>query len=254
MARRHYRLQATKIILDTEDLTVNTTNLFKKEDGGSAAAVISKEPASSISSNQVLRNTYLLLSMTLLFSAVTAGLAMALNLPHPGFFITMVVYFALLFATTKFRNSAAGIYCVFALTGFLGLTLGPLLSAYLSIPNGSQAVMSALGATAAIFMGLSGYALVSQKDFSFLGGFLFTGILVAFIAWLGAIFFEIPALSLAVSSIFVLLMSGLILYQTSNIIRGGETNYIMATVTLYIAIYNLFTSLLQLFGVLGGDD
>jgi len=207
-----------------------------------------------LETNKVLRNTYALLSMTLLFSAITAGVAAALNLPHPGIVITLVGYFGLLFLTTKFRNSSAGLLCVFALTGFMGYTLGPIINAYLSMNNGPQLVATAMGATGAIFLGLSGYALTSKKDFSFMSGFLMVGILVAFMAGLGAIFFEIPALSLAVSAMFVLLMSGLILYQTSDIIRGGENNYIMATVTLYVAIFNLFTSLLHLLGFMNGDE
>jgi len=207
---------------------------------GSAATVLS--------TNKVLRNTYALLSMTLLFSALTAGVSLALQLPHPGFIITLVGYFGLFFLTAKFRNSGIGLLCVFALTGFMGYTLGPILGMYLSLANGGQIVMTALAGTGAIFLALSGYALVSQKDFSFLGGFLMVGILVAFLGSLGAFFFEIPALSLAISAMFVLLMSGLILYETSNIIHGGETNYIMATVSLYVAIYNLFISLLALLG------
>jgi modulator of FtsH protease len=207
-----------------------------------------------LATNNVIRNTYTLLSMTLLFSALTAGISMTLNLPHPGLLLTLGGYFGLLFATTKFRNSALGIGFVFALTGFMGYTLGPILNSYLSMPNGGEVVMTAMGATGAIFLGLSGYALVSRKDFSFMGGFLMVGILVAFLAGLGAVFFEMPALSLAVSSMFVLLMAGLILYQTSNIIHGGETNYIMATVTLYVSIFNLFTSLLHLLGFMNGED
>lgn len=208
----------------------------------------------ALSTNRVLRNTYLLLSLTLAFSAVVAGTSMALGLPHPGILITLVGYFGLLFLTTKFRNSGLGIACVFALTGFMGYTLGPILSHYLSLPNGGQVVMMAMGGTAAIFLGLSAYVLTTRKDFSFMGGFLMVGILVAFLAGLGAIFFQMPGLSLAVSAMFVLLMSGLILFETSNIIHGGETNYVMATVSLYVTIYNLFTSLLQLLGVMGGDD
>ena len=210
--------------------------------------------AAAIATNTVLRNTYLLLSMTLLFSALAAGASVALKLPHPGLVITLVGYFGLLFLTTKFRDSALGLAFVFGLTGFMGYTLGPIISAYLQLPNGAQLVMSAMGATGAIFLGLSGYALVSRKDFSFMGGFLMAGILVAFLAGLGAIFFEIPALSLSVSAAFVLLMSGLILYQTSAIIHGGETNYIMATVTLFVSIFNLFTSLLQLLGFMNSSD
>ncbi len=213
-----------------------------------------RSQTSVLSTNRVIRNTYLLLSMTLLFSAATAGVSLALNLPHPGLLLTLVGYFGLLFATTKFRNSGLGLVFVFALTGFMGYTLGPILSAYLSLPNGGQIVMTAMGATGAIFFGLSGYALMSRKDFSFMGGFLMVGILVAFLAGLGAVFFEMPGLSLAVSAMFVLLMAGLILYETSNIIHGGETNYIMATVTLFVAIYNLFTSLLHLLGFMNGEE
>jgi modulator of FtsH protease len=208
---------------------------------------------SLVSTNKVLRNTYALLSMTLLFSAITAGASAAMNLPHPGLIITLVGYFGLLFLTTKFRNSVAGIGFVFLLTGFMGYTLGPIINAYLGLPNGGEVVMMAMGGTAAIFLGLSAYALMSRKDFSFMGGFLMVGILVAFLAGLGAIFFELPMLSLAVSAMFVLLMSGLILFETSNIIHGGETNYIMATVTLYVAIFNLFTSLLHLLGFASND-
>lgn len=208
----------------------------------------------AIAVNKVLRSTYALLSLTLLFSAVTAGAAAALNAPHPGLIITLAGYFGLLFLTTKFQNSAKGLLCVFALTGFMGYTLGPILNAYLSLHNGGQIVMSAMAATGITFLGLSGYALVSRKDFSFLGGFLTVGILVAFLAGLASVFLNISGLSLAVSAMFVLLMSGLILYQTSAIIHGGERNYIMATVTLFVSIFNLFTSFLQLFGFISGDD
>jgi len=207
-----------------------------------------------VSYNKVIRNTYTLLSMTLLFSALTAGVSMSLNLPHPGILITLAGYFGLLFATAKFRNSSMGLVFVFALTGFMGYTLGPILNSYLALPNGSQLVMTAMGATGAIFLGLSGYALTTRKDFSFMGGFLMAGIMVAFLAGLGAVFFEMPGLSLAVSSMFVLLMAGLILYETSNIIHGGETNYIMATVTLFVSIFNLFTSLLHILGFMNGEE
>ncbi len=207
-----------------------------------------------LATNKVVRNTYLLLSMTLAFSALAAAASMALKLPHPGLILTLVGYFGLLFLTTKFRDSAVGLAFVFALTGFMGYTLGPILNAHLALPNGAQVVMTAMGGTAAIFVGLSGYALASRRNFSFMGSFLMVGILVAFLAGLGAVFFELPGLSLAVSAMFVLLMSGLILYETSNIIHGGETNYIMATVTLYVSIFNLFTSLLHLLGFAGGED
>ncbi len=208
-----------------------------------------------LATNKVLKNTYLLLSMTLLFSAFTAGIAMYFNLPHPGMIITMVGYFGLLFLTTKFSNSSLGIVFVFALTGFMGLTLGPIINMYLSAySNGHELVMTALGGTGVIFLGLSGYALTTRKDFSFMGGFLMVGILVAFLAGIGAVVFSIPALSLAVSAMFILLMSAMILYETSAIIHGGETNYILATISLYVSIYNLFLSLLQLLGAFGGED
>jgi len=209
---------------------------------------------SVLATNRVIRNTYLLLSLTLLFAAATAGLSMALKLPHPGILITLVGYFGLLFAITKFRDSGLGVGLVFALTGFMGYTLGPVISHYLSLPNGGQTVMLAMGGTAAIFLGLSGYALTTRKDFSYLGGFLMVGILVAFLAGLAAIFFAIPALSLTVSAAFVLLMSGLILYETGSIIHGGETNYVMATVSLFVSIFNLFTSLLHLLGFANNSD
>lgn len=207
-----------------------------------------------LTTNKVIRNTYTLLSMTLLFSALTAGVSMALKLPHPGLLLTLGGYFGLLFATTRFRNSSLGLAFVFALTGFMGYTLGPILNAYLAMANGGQIVMTAMGGTGIIFLALSGYVLTTRKDFSFMGGFLMVGILVAFLAGLGAVFFEMPGLSLAVSSMFVLLMAGLILFETSNIIHGGETNYIMATVTLYVSIFNLFTSLLHLLGFMNGDE
>lgn len=216
---------------------------------------IQRSEESILATNKVLKNTYMLLSMTLLFSAACAGLSMALNLPHPGMIISLVGYFGLLFLTTKFRNSTAGIFCVFALTGFMGITLGPILNLYLNaFANGHQLIMTALGGTGVIFLGLSAYALTTRKDFSFMAGFLMTGVLVAFLAGIGAVIFSIPALALGVSAMFILLMSGMILYQTSEIIHGGETNYIMATVSLYISIYNLFMSLLHILGAMSNND
>jgi modulator of FtsH protease len=203
-----------------------------------------------LATNKVLRNTYTLLAMTLLFSAATAGLSMTMNLPVFNPILTLVGYFGLLFLTTKFRNSGLGLLFVFMLTGFMGMTLGPILNMYMGTANGDQLVMTALGGTGVIFLGLSGYALTSRKDFSFMGGFLMVGILVAFLAGIGAMIFSMPILSLAVSGMFILLMSGMILYQTSEIIHGGETNYIMATVTLYISIYNMFLSLLHILGAM----
>jgi len=209
----------------------------------------------AIETNSVIRNTYILLSMTLAFSAFTALAAMATGAPALPWYLVLGGYFGLLFLTNYLRNSVWGIASVFALTGFMGYTLGPLLSFYLTaFSNGSQLVAMAFGGTATIFLGLSAYALTTRKNFSFMGGFLMAGILVAFLAGLGALVFSMPGLSLAVSAMFILLMAGLILWQTSEMIHGGETNYIMATVTLYVAIFNLFTSLLHLLGVFGGDD
>lgn len=218
--------------------------------------IVQRAQAGVLETNKVLRNTYALLSMTLLFSAASAGLSMMLDLPYPGPIITLVGYFGLLFLTSKFSNSAWGIVFVFALTGFMGMTLGPILNFYITqLANGEQLVMTALGGTGAIFLGLSAYALTTRKDFSFMGGMLMVGILVAFLAGLVALFVpNMPGLHVAVSAMFVLLMSGMILWQTSEIIHGGETNYILATVSLYVSIFNLFTSLLQLLGIFSSDD
>ena len=204
--------------------------------------------------NRVLKNTYMLLAMTLLFSAAMAGVAMALNVAPLGFVVLLGGIFGLLFLTTKFRNSPLGILCVFAFTGFTGFAIGPLVNLYLTaFANGGQLVMTALGATGIIFVGLSSYVLVTRKSFTFIGGMLMVGILTAFLLGLAAWIFAMPALSLAVAAMFVLLMSALILYETSEIIHGGQTNYIMATITLYISIYNLFTSLLHIFGLFGDE-
>lgn len=210
---------------------------------------------SRVATSALIRNTYMLLSMTLLFSAAMAAVAMVLNVGSPGILVTLAGYFGLLFAVHKLRNSAWGILAVFGLTGFMGFTLGPIINAYLSaFSNGHQLVMMALGGSGAIFLGLSAYALTSRRDFSFMGGFLFAGVMVAFLAGLAAVFLQLPGLSLAVSAMFVLLMSAAILYQTSALVHGGETNYLMATVGLYVSLYNLFLSLLQLAGFFGGDD
>ncbi len=206
--------------------------------------------AGTVAGSRVLRNTYLLLSATLAFSAITAGVAFALNAPHPGILLTLVGYFGLLFAVVKTRNSSLGLLFVFLLTGFMGYTLGPILNMYMTaLPNGHSVIVNAFGITALTFVGLSAYAIKSGRDFSFMRGFLFVGVIAAFLMGLVAIFFQMPALSLAVSGLFVLLMSGMILWQTSDILQGGETNYIMATVNLYVSIFNLFTSLLHLLGV-----
>ncbi len=217
-------------------------------------AAVARPVARGIEINRVLRNTYMLLAMTLLFSALMAGAAMAMGVGFINPILTLVGWFGLLFLTTKFRNSPLGLVLVFAFTGFMGFTLGPILNAYLTLhSNGGQVVMTALGGTGIIFVGLSGYVLTTKKDFTFIGGMLMVGILVAFVAGLAAMIFALPTLSLAVSAMFVLLMSGLILFQTSQIVNGGETNYIMATITLYITIYNLFLSLLHIFGLFNDD-
>ena len=221
--------------------------------------VVVRPAGSVIESNRVLRNTYLLLSMTLLFSAAMAGLSMALNVPYMVSLGTSIAAIVLLwFVVPRTANSAAGIGVVFAITGLLGFGLGPILNHYLSLPNGPQLVMSAMGITGVVFVGLSAYALVSRRNFSFMGSFLMAGVLIAFVAGLvsvGAAAFghPLPGLALAVSAMFALLMCGVILWQTSEIIHGGETNYILATVSLYVAIYNLFTSLLHLLGFSSSD-
>ena len=209
---------------------------------------------STLATHKVLRNTYALLSLTLLFSAAIATTAVALRLPAPGLVLTLVGYFGLLFLVHKVQNSAAAIPAVFALTGFMGYTLGPMLSAHLALPGGAQTIALALGATGATFLSLSAWVLATRRDFSFMGGFLFAGMVIAILAGLAAVFFKIPALSLAVSAMVALLSAGLILFETSRIVNGGETNYVMATVGLFVSIFNLFTSLLSLFGFGGSND
>jgi modulator of FtsH protease len=208
---------------------------------------------SALATNKVLRNTYMLLSMTLVFSAVCAGLAMAMNLSHGTALVLSLVGFGLLFVVNRTADSSKGIVAIFAFTGVLGASIGPMLNHYLAMPNGAELVMQALAGTALVFFSLSGYALTSRKDFSFMGGFLMVGLLVIVVAGIANIFFHIPAVSLAISAAAVLIMSGLILFDTSRIINGGETNYIRATVALYLDIYNLFINLLHLLGVASDD-
>lgn len=216
--------------------------------------VISRPGSSVLATNKLIRNTYTLLALTLLFSAVTAGLSMKYSLPYPGFLVTLVGYFGLLFLTYKLKNSAWGLAAIFALTGFMGFTLGPILNLYLHLPNGTQTVMMALGGTGAIFLALSVYALTTRKDFSYMGGFLMVGMLVAFLGMLAAWLFHMPGMALMVSGLFILVMAGFILFQTSAMVHGGETNYIIATVGLYVSIYNLFLSLLQIIAAFNGRD
>ena len=209
---------------------------------------------SAISTNKVLKNTYLLLGMTLLFSAVTAGVSMAMGLSHGMGMILALVGFGLLFVVNRMADTSKGLLAIFAFTGVMGASIGPMLNYYLSMPQGPSLVMQALGGTAVVFFGLSAYALTTRKDFSFLGGFLMVGLIVAVVAMIANIFLGIPALSLATSAAIVMIMSGLILFDTSRIINGGETNYIRATVGLYLSIYNLFVHMLHLLTALSGDD
>ena len=214
----------------------------------------------SAETQKVLRNTYMLLSMTLAFSALTAGISMSMNL---GSGVAMIMSLAALaivwFVLPRTANTAMGLPVVFLFTGLLGAALGPMLNRYLSLPNGSEMVMQALGGTAIIFFSLSAYVLTTKKDFSFMGGFLFVGLMVVIVGAIGAMiasyFFgvDISLLSLVISGAVVLLMSGFILFDTSRIINGGETNYIMATVGLYLNIYNLFTALLHIIGATSDD-
>lgn len=209
---------------------------------------------SVLATNKVLKNTYMLLGMTLAFSALCAGVAMAMGLPQGAALILSLVGFGLLFAVHKTADSSTGLIMVFAFTGVMGASIGPMLNYYLSMPKGPELVMQALGGTALVFFGLSAYALTTRKDFSYMGGFLFVGLLVAVVASIANIFLAIPAVSLAISAAIVMIMSGLILFDTSRIINGGETNYIRATVSLYLNIYNLFIHMLHLLTALSGDD
>jgi modulator of FtsH protease len=209
---------------------------------------------SSLAVNKVLKNTYMLLGLTLAFSALTAAFAMASDAAPVNIWVMLIGFYGLLFLTHKMANSAWGLLCVFALTGFMGYTLGPILGYYMASANGSQLVMTALGGTAFIFFGLSAYALISKKDFSFLSGFMMAGFLVILAAVVANIFLQIPALQLALSAAFMLFSSAAILMQTGAIINGGERNYILATVTLYVSLYNIFISLLNLLTAFGGDE
>ncbi len=204
--------------------------------------------------NKVLRNTYLLLAMTLTGSAVAAGISMALALSAMAGLGLSILALVLVFVVMKTADKASGIGWVFLFTAVMGASIGPMLNRYAALPNGPELIMQAFGATALIFFSLSAYTLTSKKDFSFMGNFLFVGLILAVVAGLANIFFQVPALHLAINAVVVLIMSGFILFDTSRIIHGGETNYIRATVSLYLNIFNLFTSLLQLLGVFGSDD
>ncbi|MCO4320781.1 Bax inhibitor-1/YccA family protein [Aliidiomarina quisquiliarum] len=207
----------------------------------------------AIEVNKVLRNTYTLLAMSLAFSAVMAGISSMLNLPHPGLILMLVGFYGLLFGIHKTANSGLGILFVFALTGFMGYTIGPILNMVVAT-GGSDIVMLAMGGTALIFFALSGYVLTTKKDMSFLGGMMVAGFVVLLVAVVANMFMQIPALGLAISALFILFSSGAILLQTSQIINGGERNYILATTTLFVSIYNIFISLLNLLMAFSGRD
>lgn len=208
---------------------------------------------SVLETNKVLRNTYMLLSITLMFSAIAAASTMAMGIGRgTSLMMSLGALGLIFFALPRTQNSASGIWVVFAFTGLIGGSLGPMLNHYMAMANGGSLIMQALGGTALVFFGLSGYVLTTKKDFSFMGGFLMVGLLVAIVGMIANIFLQIPAMSLAISAGIVLVMSGFILFDTSRIINGGETNYIRATVSLYLNIVNLFTSILHLLGAM--DD
>ena len=215
---------------------------------------IARASGRAVETNRVLKNTYMLLSATLVFSALMAGLSMVLAVPSWMYIVSVIGAMLLgIFVLPRTANSSSGIGVIFLITGLLGFGLGAILSMYLALPNGPQIIGTAFGGTGLIFLGLSGYALTSKRDFSFMGGFLFAGIMVVFLAAIANIFLAMPALSLAVSGAIILLMSGFILFDTSRIINGGETNYIMATYGLYLSIFNIFISLLSILGIMSDD-
>ena len=217
--------------------------------------VVAGSSQHAVSGNKVLKNTYLLLSATLAFSAVMAMVSMAVGVPPMAYLVSVIASMVLgIFVLPRTANSSAGIGVIFLITGLLGFGLGAILSMYMALPNGPQIIATAFGGTGIIFLGLSGYALTSKRDFSFMGGFLFAGMMVLVLAMVANIFLQMPALALAVSGGIILVMSGFILFDTSRILRGGETNCIMATYGLYLSIFNIFISLLQILGIMGGDD
>lgn len=218
-------------------------------------STLSRHEESVLATNKVLRNTYLLLSMTFLFSAFAAYFSYATGARPMNPLLMIGGLYGLMFLTHSLRNSPMGLLSVFAFTGFMGYTLGPVLNMYvMHYSNGAQLIATALGGTGLIFFGLSGYALTTRTNFNYMGGFLFVAVMAAFLAMIANIFFQIPAINLAISAAFVLISSGLILFQTSEIIHGGETNYISATVSLFVSIYNLFVSLLNLLSAFSGRE
>lgn len=217
-------------------------------------AVNNRVQVEQLEVSRVLRNTYGLLALTLAFSGIMAFVAQQMNVRYPNVFVVLIGFYGLFFLTNKLRDSAWGLVSAFALTGFMGFILGPILNRYLGMQGGAEVVSSAFAMTALVFGGLSAYVLITRKDMSFLGGFITAGFFVLLAAVLASIFFQISGLQLAISAGFVLFSSACILFQTSAIIQGGERNYIMATISLYVSIYNLFISLLQIFGIMGSKD
>lgn len=241
-------VQPVPIALDAAQTRIGASPIGHPRFGAPSASPLAPE------AGRVLRNTYALLAMTLLFSAGVAATSLAFKLPSPGIMLTLAGYFGLLFAVFRLKNSVWALPVVFALTGFMGYTLAPMLARSLALPGGGQIVMLALAATGATFLSLSAWVLATRRDFSFMGGFLFAGMVLALLAGLGAVFLQIPALGLAVAAMVAMLSAGLILHDTSRIVNGGETNYVLATIGLYVSIFNLFSSLLSLFGFGGSDE
>lgn len=226
---------------------------FSIQPSNNNATTVRSAYQSEIARHTVLRNTYFLLSLTLLFSAATAGFAMKINAAPVNFIVMLVGMFGLLFLTKKLSNSVWGIVSAFAFTGFMGYVLGPMLNMYLTeYSNGSQLILTSLGATGIIFVALSGYVLTTRKDFSFMGGFLFIALMGAILISIASMIFNLPMTQIVMSGAFVLIFSGYILYNTSQILNNGQTNYIMATISLYLDILNLFLALLRILSYFSG--
>jgi modulator of FtsH protease len=217
--------------------------------------VFARPQGAILETNKLIRNTYTLLAMTLLFSSAMSAVAITMDLPYFGFLINIVGIIGLYALVYFTRNSVMGIVSVFAFTGFMGLSIGPILNAYMTnFSNGSEIVMLAMGITGTLFLGLSGYVLTTRKDFSFMAGFLTAGMILVIVCSLVAMFFDVPGFQLAISAAVAMLMCGFILWETSDLVNGNETNYVMATVGLYISILNLFMSILRLLGAFMGED
>ena len=215
--------------------------------------VVNSQEESLLSTHKVLRNTYFLLGLTMAFSAVVAYISMSLNLPYPNLIVLLVGFYGLLFVTNRLANSAWGILAAFAFTGFMGYTIGPILNMY--VARGMEdLIMLAFAGTAIVFFACSAYVLTTKKDISFLSTAIFSLFIVLLLGIVASFFFQIPALAVGISALFVVFSTMTILYETSNIIHGGETNYIRATVSIYVSIYNLFISLLRLLSIFSSDD